>query len=201
MTLRHLLLCIAMLGASAPSASAQSNPESSRAYRVLFVGNSLTYTNNLPALLRAVGASQGIQITTETYAAPGGTLAERWRDGKVAEALRARPFDVVVLQEIGAQPGCIASASQQRKAPCAASIKAHEDFAELAMSRGAKTLLFTTWARDGRTQGRINLGMRQLAKNSGAVVFNAAGAVAALHKAKPEVRPYPDGTQDRKSVV
>lgn len=44
---------------------------------MLLVGNSLTYTNNLPALLRAVGASQGTPIATESYAAPGGTLAER----------------------------------------------------------------------------------------------------------------------------
>ena len=53
----------------------------------VLVGNSLTYVNNLPALLRALGESQGMAITTETYAEPGGTLAERWREGHVAEGL------------------------------------------------------------------------------------------------------------------
>ncbi|HOZ25495.1 MAG TPA: SGNH/GDSL hydrolase family protein [Thermomonas sp.] len=178
----------------APFASVQAQEPAPKEYRVLLVGNSLTYTNNLPALLRAVGASQGTPITTETYAAPGGTLSERWRDGKAAEALRTRNFDVVVLQEIGGQVGCLASASRTRTAPCAATMQAHEAFAALARERGAKTLLFTTWSHDERMQGRINGGMRKLAKENDATVFNAAGAIASLHKAQPDSTPYPDGT-------
>lgn len=194
MPIRKLLL-LALLGcAGFLPAHGQDGAVPAGEYRVLFVGNSLTYTNNLPALLRAVGASQGARITTETYAAPGGTLSERWRDGMAAKALRERKFDVVVLQEIGAQLGCLSSASQQRKAPCAASVHAHEGFVELATAAGAKTLLFTTWTHDERMQGRINRGMRQLAKDTGASVFNAAGAIASLQKAFPASTPYPDGT-------
>ena len=58
MKLRNFVLCIGMFAACAPAAFAQT-PTPAREYRVLLVGNSLTYTNNLPALLRAVGASQG----------------------------------------------------------------------------------------------------------------------------------------------
>lgn len=188
----RLLLGLTLL--LAPFASAQAQDPAPKEYRVLLVGNSLTYTNNLPALLRAVGASQGTAITTETYAAPGGTLSERWRDGKAAEALRTRKFDVVVLQEIGGQVGCLASASRTRTAPCAATVQAHEGFAALAKESGAKTLLFTTWSHDERMQGRINRGMRQLAKDNDATVFNAAATIGALHKAVPGSTPYPDGT-------
>ena len=60
----------------APFASVQAQDPAPTEYRVLLVGNSLTYTNNLPALLRAVGASQGTPIATESFAAPGGTLIE-----------------------------------------------------------------------------------------------------------------------------
>lgn len=194
MSFRSLVLAALVLCAGSVPVHAQSTATPPREYRVLLVGNSLTYTNNLPALLRAVGASQGTLITTETYAAPGGTLAERWRDGKVADALRGRKFDVVVLQEIGGQVGCLASASRTRTAPCAASVHAHEELVALATAQGAKTLLFTTWARDERMQGRINGGMRQLAKDTGASVFNAAGAIAGLQKAQPDASPYPDGT-------
>ena len=188
----RLLLGLGLLLATFTSVHAQEPP--AKEYRVLLVGNSLTYTNNLPALLRAVGASQGTTITTETYAAPGGTLSERWRDGKAAEALRARKFDVVVLQEIGGQVGCLASASRTRTAPCAATVQAHESFAALAKASGAKTLLFTTWSHDERMQGRINRGMRQLAKDNDATLFNAAAAIGALYKAVPATTPYPDGT-------
>ena len=192
MQLRHFLVCIGLIAAS--PAVAQAGAATPRDYRVLLVGNSLTYTNNLPALLRAVGASQGTPITTETYVAPGGTLSERWRDGNAADALRTRKFDVVVLQEIGGQVGCLASASRTRTAPCAATVQAHKGFAALAKASGAKTLLFTTWSHDERMQGRIHGGMRKLAKDTGATVFNAAGAIASLHKAQPGSTPYPDGT-------
>ena len=194
MSLQQFLLSVVLLCAGLLPAHAQPATPETRSYRVLLVGNSLTYTNNLPALLRAVGASQGTRITTETYAAPDGTLAERWRDGKAGEALRTRKFDAVVLQEMGGQVGCLASASRTRTAPCAASVQAHESFATLAKESGAKTLLFTTWSHDERMQGRINRGMRQLAKDNGATEFNAAGAIKALHRAQPTITPYPDGT-------
>ena len=109
----------------APFAGVQAQDPAPKEYRVLLVGNSLTYTNNLPALLRAVGASQGTTIVTETYAAPGGTLDDRLDEGHVAAALRARKFDAIVLQEQGGHlAACMASAQEQRKAPCAASDRA-----------------------------------------------------------------------------
>ena len=96
--------------------------------------------------------------------------------------------DAVVLQEIGAQLGCLTSASRQRTAPCAASVHAHEGLVALATAEGAKTLLFTTWARDERTQGRINRGMRQLAKDTGATV-DAASELSRVppHPEMPEL--------------
>jgi len=179
----------------APFASVQAQDPAPKEYRVLLVGNSLTYTNNLPALLRAVGASQGTTITTETYAAPGGTLSERWRDGKAADALRTRKFDAVVLQEQGGHlAACTSSVQEQRKAPCAASVQAYRNFSELASSQGTKVLLFATWGPDDRWQGKLNRSVRMIAKNEDAGVFDAAGALNALHEAQPDVNLYPDGT-------
>ncbi|MDQ3040351.1 MAG: hypothetical protein M3R16_11225 [Pseudomonadota bacterium] len=185
-----LLSFSAVLAAPLPS-FAQMAP---REYRVLLAGNSLIYTNNLPALLRAVGASQGVRLTTETYAAPSGTLSQRWHDGHVSDALEARKFDAVVLQEMGALPGCLASASQQRKAPCAASLQAHKALARQVAEKGAKLLLFTTWAKDARGQARIDRGMRILAAETKGSVFNAAGAIASLQQTQPDTRVFPDGT-------
>ncbi|MBP9696407.1 MAG: hypothetical protein KBD58_04250, partial [Thermomonas sp.] len=79
--MRMLLLAAWLVGTSLMPVHAQTDATPAREYRVLLVGNSLTYTNNLPALLRAVGASQGTPIATESFAAPGGTLIERWNDG------------------------------------------------------------------------------------------------------------------------
>ncbi len=194
MSLQRLLLLMSFSALlAAPLTSYAQAATEKREYRVLMAGNSLTYTNNLPALLRAVGASQGTAITTETYAAPGGTLTERLRDGRVTHALRGSTFDIVVLQEMGGQLGCLASASQQRKAPCAASLHAQREFAKLATANGAKLILFGTWANDPRAQGRIDRGMRMVADETKATFFNAAGAIGALQKAQPGTRAFPDG--------
>ena len=186
-------LCLGLL--LAPFASVHAQDPAPKEYRVLLIGNSLTYTNNLPALLRAVGASQGTPITTETYAAPGGKLDDRWDDGHAAAALRARKFDAVVLQEQGGHlAACMSSVQEQRKAPCAASLKAYRNFTELASEQGANVLLFGTWGPDDRWQGKLDRSVRMIAKAHDASVFDAAGALTALRKAQPEVKLYPDNT-------
>ncbi|HWS78290.1 MAG TPA: hypothetical protein VN205_07940 [Thermomonas sp.] len=195
MKLRHLLLCLFALGASAPAMAAQAGGESPRGYRVLFVGNSLTYTNNLPALLRAVGASQGTPIATITYAAPGGTLIERWNEGHVAAALRDGTFDAVVLQEQGGHlAACMASLQEQRKAPCAASLRAYTEMSRLAAGKGGKAMVFATWGPDERWQGKLDRSARLIAQKSSATVFDAAAALRALHKAQPGIDLHPDGS-------
>lgn len=189
----RLLLGFSLL--LAPFACAQAQDPAPKEYRVLLVGNSLTYTNNLPALLRAVGASQGTPITTETYASAGGKLDDRWDEGHVATALRNGKYDTVVLQEQGGHlAACMSSLQEQRKAPCAASVQAYRNFSELASAQGAKVLLFGTWGPDERWQGKLNRSVRMIAKAHDADVFDAAGALIALRKAQPEVKLYPDGT-------
>ena len=189
-----LLLSCALLLAIPVQAHAQV-AEAPREYRVLMVGNSLTYTNNLPALLRAVGASQGTPVITETYAAPGGILADRMKDGHVMRALQRRQFDVVILQEqAGKLAACMAMALEQRTAPCAASVRAYTQVAQLATTRGARTLIFNTWGPDERWQGRVQRSSRLIAETSSATIFNAAGALRSLKKSRPETNLFPDGT-------
>jgi hypothetical protein len=192
-----ILAAIAWSLVTAPAVARQADAPAGpgRSTSVLLVGNSLTYVNNLPGLLRALGESQGMAISTETWAAPGGTLADRWREGHVAEALRTRKFDVVVLQEQGGHlSACMASAQEQRKAPCAASLRAYRGIAKLAQERGARTLLFQTWGPDERWQARLDRSLRLVADQASASVFDAAGALEALHEAQPEAVLYPDGT-------
>ena len=193
---RPALLSAALFALSLAASSAPAQDAAPpKAYRVMLVGNSLTYTNNLPALLRAVGASQGVRIDTETWAAPGGTLAERMQDGHVTASLQARPVDVAVMQEQGGKlAACMASAQEQRKAPCAASLRAYEQVAAAVAKSQGKTLLFATWGPDERWQGRLDRSIRMIAKESGGSVFNAAGALAALREAQPGINVLPDAT-------
>lgn len=111
--------------------SAQDAPQAPRTLRVLFVGNSLVYVNNLPAVLRAVAGAQPVPVVidTQTFVAPGGTVAERWKDGHAAAALASGHWDFVVLQERGGLLACMVDPDQRTSADCRASDAAHRAFA------------------------------------------------------------------------
>lgn len=163
-------------------------------YRVLLVGNAMSYTNNLPALLRAIGAAQGTPIITETFAAPGGTLNDRLNDGHASAALERNHYDVVVLQEQGGNLAACQTKAQ-RNAPCAASHRAYKAFAEQAQARGAKVLLFASWGPDRKWDGRLMFSIGSVARELDAKLFNAAGALNALRKAQPEAVLFPEPNQ------
>jgi len=65
--------------------------------RVLFVGNSFTFENSLPALVRelAAGDPGGKPIYSVEYAAPGWSLRQADKDGGLTKLLRDVEWDVV----------------------------------------------------------------------------------------------------------
>jgi hypothetical protein len=67
--------------------------------RVLFMGNSLTYTNNLPVLVEKFAASKGIQIETEMLAYPNYSLEDHWKDGEIQKLIASKRFGFVVVQQ------------------------------------------------------------------------------------------------------
>ena len=66
--------------------------------RVLFIGNSLTYANDLPAMVCAMARAAGRQATCESVARPDYGLEEHWNDREARQAI-GRGWDVVVLQQ------------------------------------------------------------------------------------------------------
>lgn len=72
---------------------------------VLIVGNSRTYTNDMPAMLRALSASaeSPIKLEVETVASAGATFKQHSSDGRALRLL-AQGWDEVILQaESGSQ--------------------------------------------------------------------------------------------------
>ena len=161
-----LVRMLSLLLLASPVAAAQAGPaappDRPDTIRVLLVGNSLTYANNLPRLLQAIAASQpeGPRIETATYALPGTDLHEAWNDGHAARALQEGEWNVLVLQERGGVVACMRS---HRQLPdCRRSITAHREFTRLAHARGARVLLYSTWDRTtDRTLNKRNARERQ----------------------------------------
>ena len=66
---------------------------------VVFIGNSLTYTNDLPRTLADMARSAGDTITVSTVAAPDFALVDHLRDGRATRAIAQGGWTHVVLQQ------------------------------------------------------------------------------------------------------
>lgn len=112
--------------------------------RVLFVGNSITFVDNLPAVFAALSATNGYPVTTEMLVASGAGLADRVADASVARLLEQQRFDFVVLQERGGALACTqppASALDY----CDSSKRAHVALGQLIKAHGAKAVVLGTY--------------------------------------------------------
>ena len=67
--------------------------------KVLFIGNSYTYVNDLPSLVVGLAdAAGGRKIETDQRLPGGYTFQQHVKDSKAIEKIRERKWDVVVLQ-------------------------------------------------------------------------------------------------------
>src|SRR5512132_95741 len=94
---RRLGVIVVAAIASAALAGGHGARAEARPLRVLFVGNSLTTTNDLPAVL--AGRATGRSLEYRTIAFGGFALEDRWAQGDARAELASRTWDVVVMQQ------------------------------------------------------------------------------------------------------
>ncbi len=99
----HLLIvAVAFVASGACSLDNATGPApSSRDGRsILFVGNSLTYVNDLPAVLAALADSaHGEKLDVQSVAFPDYGLEDHWAQGTALAAIRRGGWAVVILQQ------------------------------------------------------------------------------------------------------
>ena len=66
---------------------------------VMFIGNSLTYTNNLPKLVKAIAKQKGISMKTKMIAFPNYALMDHWKDGEIQKELTRIHYDFVIIRQ------------------------------------------------------------------------------------------------------
>jgi hypothetical protein len=67
--------------------------------RVLFVGCSLTYSNDMPTIVQALARSAGESLEVAQATRGGANLQDHWRHGGALRQIKAGGWDVVVLQQ------------------------------------------------------------------------------------------------------
>jgi hypothetical protein len=100
--LRRFLLVLSFgiltLTASLPCRSARSFARGG-CLNVLFIGDSLTYANNLPRVFSELARSKGACARAAMVAQPGESLKDHWVSGDAVRAIRSGRWSFVVLQD------------------------------------------------------------------------------------------------------
>lgn len=114
---------------------------SAKSTNVLILGNSLTYTGNLPAVLEELCTISQQACTAEMVAEGGATLKQRVEDGTLARVLEGSDFEYLVLQERG---GDYIALTDQQESRIQAGAAAQQLVAD-GRARGLKPVLLGTY--------------------------------------------------------
>lgn len=187
-SLAVLLLTFTCMATAAAQTAAPAAPKSNDALRVLFVGNSYTYYNNLSAIVAAFAAAapNAKQLLPKDHTMGGATLEKLWNLRTTRDVLALERWDFVVLQEHSYWP--ISAPERMFDAAC------QFDLAGKAI--GAKTILFLTWARQASPgeQPLLNAAYASDATRLGALIAPVGPAWQIALALDPNLSLYaPDG--------
>lgn len=158
-----ITLCLLAIVSSACAPTEHPAP-----IRILFVGNSLTYVGNLPAVLEALSASNGKSVSVEMLVKGGATLAERANDSSVEREMSSARYDFVVLQERGGDVFCFFGDASSGGNDCGSS-KAHIELGRVVLAHGAKPIVLGTYQSLDSASQTIEKRESALAKQMGAL--------------------------------
>jgi hypothetical protein len=108
--------------------------------RVLFIGNSYTYVNNLPGVFAGLAREGGHPVVVDMVAPSGWTLAEHASSPETAARIRGTTWSFVVLQEQSLVPAFA-------PARTAGMYPAVRRLTRSIRSLGAEPVLLLTWGR------------------------------------------------------
>lgn len=110
--------------------------------RVLFLGNSYTYANDLPRVFAELARAGGHEVETGMLAQGGMTLADHDRASETQRVLATSHWDFVVVQEQSLIPSVEPSRS-------VAMYPAARSLVQKIRTAGAAPVFFMAWARRG----------------------------------------------------
>lgn len=96
----YFVLLLSLLTSGCASSGTLGVEAPTGGVRLLFVGNSLTYVNNLPGMVGELARLAGIDsVFTASVAFPDVSLDDHWAEGSAVRALQRSRWEFVVLQQ------------------------------------------------------------------------------------------------------
>lgn len=68
-------------------------------FNILFIGNSLTYSNNLPQLVKKQAKQHSVTVKTKMVAKPNYAISDHWDEGEVQKLISSKTYNFVVIQQ------------------------------------------------------------------------------------------------------
>jgi len=94
-----LLLFFSIITNSSIYSQETSAKTSKTKVNLLFIGNSLTFTNNLPELVKKYAKQKKVKIHTKMVAFPNHAIEDHWNDRKVQKLISSKKYDFVIIQQ------------------------------------------------------------------------------------------------------
>ncbi|MGN6480606.1 hypothetical protein [Luteibacter sp.] len=168
--------CLLAMNLSVSASTTDEHPVS-----VLFIGNSLTYYNAMPATFaRMVESTQpGMRLYVRSVASDGAMLEDHWKLDWTRTRLAERHWDFVVLQDQGALSRWVEDGKSHQAPP--ASLDAYVDkFARLARDAGSTVVLYETAPTGADRMPYIAWAYTQAANRERAILAPAGSVLYAL---------------------
>jgi hypothetical protein len=185
------LVAVSACSGAGSTAGACPDAPASACLRVLFLGNSYTYVNDLPATFARLAESAGRQVQTAMVANGGETLDQHAASSDSRSLISSRRWNYVVLQEQSEIPA-VASSREYWMYPAARRLVAS------IVAAGATPMFYMTAAhRDGLSgsglagyepmQLAIDDGYGAIARELGAPIAPVGYAWFVVRRQHPEI--------------
>ena len=184
--MKRLLLAVLLLLAALPAAAQKRRaviPGLQRAERILFIGNSLTYVNELPDIVCRLAAGRH-KATCESVTGSGYALEDHWADRRAVERLERERWSLVVLQQ---GPSALEESRVNLREWTA-------KFAPLIKAAGARPALYAVWPTKARSFDfpRVSDSYHLAANDVHGLFFPAGDAWLAAWRRDPSLPLYGD---------
>ncbi|MEI7638319.1 MAG: DUF4886 domain-containing protein [Syntrophus sp. (in: bacteria)] len=191
MKILSLLCCLLMFTVGCSPAKNGEAKNTVASLRILFVGNSYTYVNDLPKMFTKLASAGGHLVETGMVAKGGWTLAHHANSSETINTIKASKWDYVVMHEQSQIPSTEAS-RKYTMYPSA------QYLVPIIRQRGSTPIFFLTWAhRNGWSekgmpdyesmQSQIEQGYIEIAQELNALVAPVGHAWSKARRQYPEL--------------
>src|SRR5262245_10775292 len=192
----ELAICLLLIAPVARGSALQrpSGEPAPAITRILFVGNSYTYFNDLPAIVETLARDGGHAIETRMVAPGGWRLKDHFEKGEARGVLHEGHWDFVVLQEQSTLGANVSIDGLPRVASDAVFRPWAEAWAREVAAAGAKPVFYLTWARKKSPEDQAFLtgAVRSAASATRSEVAPVGPAWALARERRPSLELYID---------